>query len=115
MSNPFLVPSTLPYQLPPFAEITDEHYAPAIEQGMAEQLAEIRNITRRRDMPNFENTMVPLETSGQVLTRVLRVFYNKASADSNDATNALEEELAPKLAAHEDAIKLDSALYWRIA
>ncbi|MBX9470669.1 M3 family metallopeptidase [Microcella sp.] len=115
MSNPFLVPSTLPYQLPPFAEITDDHYAPAIEQGMAEQLAEIQNITRRRDMPSFENTMVPLESSGQLLMRVLRVFYNKASADSNDATNALEEELAPKLAAHEDAIKLDSALYWRIA
>ena len=115
MSNPFLVPSTLPYQLPPFAEITDEHYAPAIEQGMAEQLVEIQNITRRRDMPTFENTMVPLESSGQLLTRVLRVFYNKASADSNDATNALEEDLAPKLAAHEDAIKLDSALYWRIA
>lgn len=115
MSNPFLAPSTLPYQLPPFAEIRDEHFAPAIEQGMAEQLAEIQNITRRRDMPHFENTMVPLEQSGQLLTRVLRVFYNKASADSNDVTNALEEELAPKLAAHEDAIKLDSALYWRIA
>jgi peptidyl-dipeptidase Dcp len=115
MSNPFLAASTLPYQLPPFAEIRDEHYAPAIEQGMAEQLAEIQNITRRRDMPLFENTMVPLEQSGQLLTRVLRVFYNKASADSNDATNALEEELAPKLAAHIDAIKLDSALYWRIA
>lgn len=115
MSNPFLAPSTLPYQLPPFAEISDDHYAPAIEQGMAEQLAEIQNITRRRDMPSFENTMVPLESSGQLLTRVLRVFYNKASADSNDATNALEEELAPKLAAHDDAIKLDSALYWRIS
>ncbi|MDX2025773.1 M3 family metallopeptidase, partial [Microcella sp.] len=115
MSNPFLAPSTLPYQLPPFAEIRDEHYAPAIEQGMTEQLAEIQNITRRRDMPSFDNTMVPLEQSGQMLTRVLRVFYNKASADSNDITNALEEELAPKLAAHNDAIKLDSALYWRIA
>ncbi|MEN9620596.1 MAG: peptidyl-dipeptidase Dcp [Actinomycetota bacterium] len=115
MSNPFLAPSALPYQLPPFAEIRDEHFAPAIEQGMAEQLAEIQNITRRRDMPHFENTMVPLEESGQLLTRVLRVFYNKASADSNDVTNALEEELAPKLAAHEDAIRLDAALYWRIA
>lgn len=115
MSNPFLAPSTLPYQLPPFAEISDEHYAPAIEQGMAEQLAEIQTITRRRDMPTFENTMVPLESSGQLLTRALRVFYNKASADSNDATNALEAELAPRLAAHTDAITLDSALYWRIA
>lgn len=114
MSNPFFAASTLPYQLPPFTEITDEHYGPAIEQGMAEQLREIQAITRRRDMPTFENTMVPLESSGQLLTRALRVFYNKASADSNDATNALEEELAPKLAAHDDAIRLDSALYWRI-
>lgn len=115
MSNPFLAPSTLPYQLPPFAEIRDEHYAPAIEQGMAEQLAEIQNITRRRDMPSFENTMVPLESSGQLLARALRVFYNQCSANSTDATNALEADLAPTLAAHEDAIKLDAALYWRIA
>jgi len=114
MTNPLLAPSTLPYQLPDFAELLDEHYGPAIEQGMAEQLREVQAITRRRDMPTFENTMVPLESSGQLLTRALRVFYNKASADSNDVTNALEEELAPKLSAHEDAIRLDSALYWRI-
>lgn len=115
MSNPFLAPSTLPYQLPPFAEISDDHYAPAIEQGMAEQLADVANITRRRDIPTFENTMVPLESSGQLLTRALRVFYNKASADSNEVTNALEAELAPKLAAHTDSITLDSVLYWRVA
>ena len=114
MSNPFLLPSTLAYQLPPFAEIMDEHYAPAVEQGMAEQLAEILDITSRRDTPTFDNTMVPLESSGQLLTRVLRVFYNKASADSNPLTNGLEAELAPKLAAHADAIKLNSALYGRI-
>lgn len=114
MTNPLLAASTLPYQLPNFAELLDEHYGPAIEQGMDEQLREVQAITRRRDMPTFENTMVPLESSGQLLTRALRVFYNKASADSNDATNALEEELAPRLSAHEDAIRLDSALYWRI-
>ena len=114
MSNPFLLPSTLPYQLPPFAEIMDEHYAPAIEQGMAEQLAEIHDITSQRDAPTFENTMVPLESSGQLLTRVLRVFFNKTSADSNTLTNELEADLAPKLAAHADAIKLNSALYGRI-
>jgi len=115
MSNPFLTLSTLPYQLPPFAEITDEHYWPAIEQGMAEQLLEVSTITNGDGPPTFENTMVPLESSGQLLTRVLRVFYNKASADSNDATNALEAELAPTLAAHTDALTLNSALYARIA
>jgi peptidyl-dipeptidase Dcp len=115
MTNPFLVPSTLPYQLPPFADISIEHFAPAVEVGMAEQLAEITAITRRRDMPTFENTMVPLEASGQVLSRVLRVFYNASSADSTDEIAALEEQFAPLLSAHEDAIRLDAALYWRIA
>ncbi len=114
MSTPFTEPSTLPYGMPPFAEIRDEHYLPAFEEGMAEHLAEVQNITRRRDMPTFENTMIPLEQAGQLLTRVANVFYNKASADSNDATRELEEELAPRLAAHLDAVKLDSQLYWRI-
>lgn len=114
MTNPFFEPSTLPYELPPFATIKDEHYLPAFEKGFDEQLAEVRNITRRRDMPTFENTMVPLERSGQTLARVARVFYNKSSSDSNDATNNLEERIAPLMAAHEDAIQLDSQLYWRI-
>ncbi len=114
MTNPFLAPSTLPYQLPPFAEIKDEHYLPAFEAGFTEQLAEVINITRRRDMPTFENTFVPLEQSGQTLMRVARVFYNKSSSDSNDFTNELEEKIAPMMAAHEDAIKLNSELYWRI-
>jgi peptidyl-dipeptidase Dcp len=114
MNNPFLEPSTLPYELPPFAEIRDEHYLPAFEAGFDEQRREVANITRRRDMPTFENTMVPLEQSGQTLTRVARVFYNKSSSDSNDFTNDLEEKIAPLMAAHEDSIKLDSPLYWRI-
>ena len=114
MTNPFLAPSTLPYQLPPFADIRDEHYKPAFEAGFAEQLREIQNITRRRDMPTFENTMIPLEQSGRTLDRVATVFFNKSSADSTDFTNDLEEELAPLLSAHADAIRLDAQLYWRI-
>ena len=113
-SNPFFEPSTLPYGLPPFAEIRDEHYLPAFERGMEEQLAEVQNITRRRDMPTFENTMIPLEKSGRILSRVELVFFNKSSSDSNDFTNELEETLAPLLSAHADAIRLDSQLYWRI-
>lgn len=114
MSNPFLSPSALPYQLPPFAEIALEHYAPAIEAGIDEQRREIANITRRRDMATFENTMVPLEQSGQTLVRVLRVFFNQSSADSSDELAELEEHFAPILSAHDDAIELDSALYARI-
>ncbi|GAA3741625.1 M3 family metallopeptidase [Leifsonia bigeumensis] len=114
MTNPFFAPSTLPYQLPPFADIEDEHYLPAFEKGFEEQLAEISNITGTQDAPTFENTMIPLEQSGQTLLRVARVFYNKSSSDSSDFTNELEEKLAPLMAAHEDAIKLDSQLYRRI-
>ena len=114
MTNPFFAPSTLPYQLPPFAEITDDHYAEAIEAGMAEQRREIDAITAQADEPTFANTIEPLERSGQLLGRVLRVFFNKSSSDSNDATNALEERYAALLSAHEDAISLDAALFARI-
>jgi len=113
--NPFLAKSTLPFQLPPFADITDEHYRPAFDAGFAEQLAEIAAITAQTEPATFENTLIPLETSGQILDRVATVFFNKSSADSNDFTNALEEELAPQLAAHGDAIRLDPTLYARIA
>jgi len=112
--NPFFEPSTLEYGLPPFAEIRDEHYEPAFEKGMTDHLAEVRAIVVKRDMPLFENTLVPLEASGQLLERVANVFFNKSSADSSDFTNELEERIAPKLAAHNDAILLDSQLYWRI-
>jgi len=112
--NPFLTPSTLPYQLPPFADITDDDYRPAFDAGFAEQLAEVATITRTQDAPTFENTLIPLEQSGQTLERVANVFFNKSSSDSNDFTNALEEEIAPLLSAHSDAIRLDSQLYWRI-
>jgi peptidyl-dipeptidase Dcp len=114
MTNPFFAPSTLPYQLPPFAEISDEHYEEAFEKGMAEQLQEISAITRKRDFPMFDNTFPALESSGATLSRVSRVFFNKSSADSTDFTNELEERIAPKLAAHEDAILLDAFLYSRV-
>lgn len=112
--NPLLSPSTLPYQLPPFAEIRDEHYRPAFDRGFAEQLAEIAAITATTEPPTFENTMIPLERSGQTLQRVAEVFFNKSSSDSTDFTNALEEEIAPLLSAHQDAIRLDPALYRRL-
>jgi len=115
MTNPFFEPSTLPYGMPPFADIIDEHYRPAFEKGMAEQIAEIEAITSNPETPSFENTMIPLEKSGLLLDRVATVFFNKTSADGNDATEALEEEIAPVLAAHGDAIRLNSDLYERIA
>jgi peptidyl-dipeptidase Dcp len=115
MTNPFFAPSTLPFQLPPFADIRDEHYRPGFERGFVEQLAEVETIVRNPEAPTVENTLVPLERSGQTLARVASVFFNKTSSDSSDFTNALEEEIAPLLAAHEDAIRLNPKLYERIA
>jgi peptidyl-dipeptidase Dcp len=114
VTNPFFAPSTLPYALPPFADIRDEHFEPAFERGMAEQRAEVEAILANPEPPSFENTLVPLERSGQLLERVARVFFNKSSADSNDVTNELEEKLAPVLAAHHDAIVLDGRLFDRV-
>ena len=112
--NPFLMPSTLPYGLPPFADIVDAHYRAAFDAGFEQQLAEISQITHADNEPTFENTFIPLEKSGQILDRVASVFFNRSSSDSNDFTNQLEEQIAPLLAAHADAIKLDSALYARL-
>jgi peptidyl-dipeptidase Dcp len=113
--DPFSTQSALPYQLPPFAEIREEHYRPAFERGMKEQLAEVAAITGNPAPATFDNTMLPLERSGQTLQRAAAVFFNQSSADSSDFTNALEEELAPVLSAHRDTIRLDPALYARIA
>lgn len=114
MTNPFFEPSTLPFSLPPFAEISDDDYRPGFEAGFAAQRAEIDAITADPAPATFENTIVALERSGQVLSRVEHVFGNKSSSDSSDATNALELELAPTFAAHADAIRLDPALFARI-
>ncbi|WP_445997521.1 M3 family metallopeptidase [Okibacterium fritillariae] len=113
-TNPLIAPSPLPYYLPPFADIADEHYEPAFDAGMRAHLDEIRAITSNADEPTFENTMIPLERAGQILHRVATVFFNKSSSDSSETTNALEEEIAPRLAAHDDAIMLDAALYARV-
>ncbi|MBM7025004.1 M3 family metallopeptidase [Clavibacter zhangzhiyongii] len=112
--NPFLEPSTLPYGMPPFADIREEHFRPAFEAGIAEHLAEVRAIADSTEPPTFENTLVALERAGRVLDRVGHVFFTLSSADSSPATRALDAEIAPELAAHEDAIRLDSALYARI-
>ncbi|QLY33102.1 M3 family metallopeptidase [Nocardia huaxiensis] len=113
-SNPFFERSTLAYELPPFAEIRDEHYLPAFERGMAEQLAEIAVIAAQEELPTFANTIAALERSGAVLTRVSNVFFNLVSSDSNERIDAIEAEVSPRLAAHADAIHLDPALFARI-
>jgi peptidyl-dipeptidase Dcp len=112
--NPFFSPSTLPYQLPPFAQLTLDHYLPAFERGMAEQLDEIAEITASAEPPTLENTLLALERSGSVLKRVSNVFYNQSASDTNDRLQEIEAEISPRLAAHQDAIHLDAALFPRI-
>ena len=112
-SNPFAKRSTLEYELPPFALIRDEHYLPAFYAGCEEQLAEVEAVIASGE-PTFENTLVAMEKSGQLLTRMLMVFYNKSSSDTSDALIAIEEELAPKLSAHSDSIRLNPDLFARI-
>jgi peptidyl-dipeptidase Dcp len=111
--NPFLAKSNLEYELPPFAEISEADYLPAFYAGMDEQLAEVEKITSQAEV-TFENTLVALEASGGILSRVAAVFYNKSSSDTNEAIDKIETEIAPKLAAHSDKIKLNQKLFARI-
>jgi peptidyl-dipeptidase Dcp len=114
-SNPFYSSSTLPYQTIPWDKIKDSDYQPAIEAGMAEQLKEIQTIANDPAAPTFDNTIVPLEKSGQLLTRAAGAFFNVAGANSNPTLIKIRSEVAPKLAAHRDAIFLDDKLFQRVS
>ena len=112
--NPLLKESSLDFHYPPFDKIKDEHYPPAYEQGMAEQLKEVEPIANSSEQPSFENTIVALEKTGVLLGRVDRIFSNLAGANTNPALQKTESEMAPKLAAHQDAIHLNGPLFKRI-
>ncbi|KQV20606.1 MULTISPECIES: M3 family metallopeptidase [unclassified Kitasatospora] len=111
--NPFFAPSTLVFELPPFTAIREEHYLPAFDRGMADQLAEIAAITADPEPPSFDNTVVALERSGALLRRVRLVFENQSSSDTTPSLQALDAELSPRLAAHLDTVLLDPALFAR--
>lgn len=112
--NPFANPSPLPYALPPFDLIREEHYLPGFEAGMAEQLAEVEEIADSSDQPSFENTIVALERSGRLLDRVGTVLVNLVSSDSTDGLRDIDATVAPRRAAHSDAIHLHAGLFDRI-
>ena len=114
-NNPFFAPSALPFHAPPFDKIKDEDYQPAIEAGMAEQLKEIQSIANDPAPPTFENTFIPMEKSGQLLRRAQGAFSAVVGANSNPTLLKIRSIEAPKLAAHRDAIYLDSKLFERIA
>ncbi len=113
-ANPFLQPSTLEHELPPFAQIKEEHYLPAFYEGFSQQLLEVQAILDTPGEATFENTIIELEKSGKVLERVSMVFFNKTSSDTNDALEAMRAEIAPKLSAHHDAIMLNPRFFARI-
>ncbi|MGL4474432.1 MAG: M3 family metallopeptidase [Shewanella sp.] len=112
--NPLLQASHLQYQAPDFSQINDEHFAPALTQGMAEQYAEILTIANNPAAPTFDNTLVAMERSGALLTRASAVFYNLAGSNTNDVLRQVQSDMAPKMAAHSDNINLNPELFARI-
>jgi peptidyl-dipeptidase Dcp len=112
--NPFFKPSSLPFGTPDFSKIKDSDYVPAIEEGMKRQMAEIDEIANNPAPPTFENTIVAMEKTGAMLTRVMNVFGLYAGADTNPTLQKISEQEAPKLAAHQDAIFLNAKLFDRI-
>ena len=113
-ANPFFEPSELPLQAPAFDKIKDGDFKPAIEEGIKQQLAEINKIADNTEEPTFENTLVALEKSGQLLNRVNAVFNLLTGANTNPALQKVQEEAAPELAANQDAIYLNTKLFKRV-
>ena len=112
--NPFFEVSTLPLQMPPFDQIRDDHFVPAMERGMEQHLAEIETIASSAVAPSFDNTIVAMERSGRMLSRVAAVFFNLVGADTNDARQQIQREMSPRLSAHSDAILLNPDLFARV-
>jgi peptidyl-dipeptidase Dcp len=113
--NPFSHPSTLPYQLPPFDRVSNADYLPAFEEGMREQRVEVQRIVDNPAPADFANSIVALERSGRMLSRVSSVFFNLNASNTDAQMQAIDSEIAPKLQAHEDAVFLDAAVFARVA
>ncbi len=113
-SGVFAAPSTLDLNYPRFDQIKDSDFAPAFDAGMAEQLREIDAIADNPEAPTFQNTIVAMEKSGQLLDRATNVFFNLVGTDKNDARDKLQSDYAPKFSAHRDAITLNPRLFARI-
>lgn len=112
--NPFFETYTTPYQVPPFHLIKNEHFKPAILEGIKKQEAEIKAIVSNKEKPTFENTILAMENSGKLLSKVSTVFYNLNSANTNEEIQAIAKELAPRLSAHNDNINLNPELFQRV-
>ena len=113
-ANPLAQRSVRPFELPPFDEIGEQHFAPAFDAGMAEHRAEVDAIVGNPETPTLKNTVVALERAGQLLQRTSAVFFNLTSTDSTPALRAIEATYSPLLTAHSDAIRLDPMLFARV-
>lgn len=112
--NPFFAEYTTPFGVPPFDKIEVAHYKPAFLQGMAEEVAEISAICNNTDEPTFENTIVALDQSGKLLTKVRAVFYGLSGANTTDEMDALSREMSPLFSKHSDDIRMNPVLFDRI-
>ena len=112
--NPLLTESTLPFRFPRFDALRNEHFGPAFDRGMAEHKREIEQIAQSAEKPSFDNTIVAMERAGQLLSRAARAFFNLNGTNTNPEMQKLQRELAPRLAAHQDSITLDPALFARV-
>ncbi|MDN3904403.1 M3 family metallopeptidase [Arthrobacter sp. YD2] len=114
MDNPFLSASNLPYQLPPFEQVSEDDFLPAFDAGIREHAEQIQAIAGNPQAPDFDNTIAALESSGQALGRTAVVFFTLCAAHATDGVQRIQQEISPKLAAHEDAIYLNRALFERV-
>ena len=112
--NPFMQEWDTPYGVPPFDKIDTSDYIPAFEEGMRQQMEEVNAIVNNQEEPTFENTVLALENSGQLLNRVSAVFFNLAECLNNDRMEAIAEEIYPKLSVHSDSINMNPQLFARI-
>ncbi|MDG5767222.1 M3 family metallopeptidase [Balneolales bacterium ANBcel1] len=112
--NPFYAPSTLPFEAPDFDAIRTEHYKPAMEVGMAQEIQEYEAIANNPEPPTVENTLVAMQRTGELLTRVQRVFFNMTSAHTNEQIQEIQAEMAPRFSEHSDNILLNPALFARV-
>ena len=114
MNNPFLVPFNTPYGVPPFDIIQEKHFIPAIKAGMKEQKKEIKSIISNVNKPDFENTILLLENSGQIIRRTVAVLYNLSYANTSAPLQDIMQKVAPSLSAHNDYIFMNTSLIKRV-
>lgn len=112
--NPFFSTTNTPYGIPDFEQIKESHFVPAMREGMRIQKEEVNQITRNKEEPTFDNTILALENSGQLLNQVVTIFYNLNSANTSETLQKIAQEMAPELTAHSDDIALNSKLFKRV-